>query len=708
MQQPPVVWKSLFFEDFEYLDDPRAPPDYEGEARALYATYVRALKGSKDRKGGAADQVYSPRLWPLMRLERALLIRWDELNVGQMLGTRIEHHMIRFICHLIHNFEADPWAQERVWSFYECRRLGRQITNWFGSQNSGKSSCSAAFANAFCVLHPVHTSVTLSNPYKDAGVFQLWTETQGFFDDIKADWGDRLADWTGAIYDPKKKTWSNNPQNTALLMSNTSSKGILRYSEAPGAGTIRLVAMDKVGKTQGGKAKDRRQQAGYFLMFLDEIGAGYATMDFLRTLPNICSNDNFHAFTACNPINPIGQLDGELGRPDAGFESLKIEEDFVWNSGYNSRTYRFDGPHSPAMLIPGGDKRWPWLFNQRRMDRLLRSTKTADSDLYNAQCRAFMQLGSGTRYVLTIPDIRAGMVNEEFEWSSETKWKVAFLDPALSTDGDEAIYTLLEGGTRRYIDGSTSPIVYCAKQTSIPLFTGKVADQEWVRKCAAVRGPGNKDNHTLNQMIPVEEQLAVEAAFLLKLDQCPPAHFGYDDSMRSKVMEAMMWCMGTSTKAVSSVGDPEDIPMYPPTYREDEKGKRHLVTWREDCQKLVSQFWFFGAAVVRSGLFKCHPSSMFALNEATQRLWAYAAGGRKRVVESKKEMKLRYNGKSPDHADSLFGALYIARKLGLLQLRIDLPSATERLTPASRETFIHRQWAKRKPATGLYATGTRH
>jgi hypothetical protein len=182
--------------------------------------------------------------------------------------------------------------------------------------------------------------------------------------------------------------------------------------------------------------------------------------------------------------------------------------------------------------------------------------------------------------------------------------------------------------------------------------------------------------------------------------------------MRSKVMEAMMWAMGDAPKAVSSVGDPEDTPMYPPKWEVDAAtNKRTLITWKQDCQKFVSQVWFFGAAVVRSGMFRCHPSVMVALNQGTQRFWNYAAGGKKRVVESKKEMKVRSNGASPDEADSLFGAIYNAHRKGLLKLRIDLPSATEHLTLRARKappaSFIQRQWKTRRPTTGLHSTGTR-
>jgi hypothetical protein len=687
-------WKSKFFPDFTYIEEPRDPPPYDEELRAYIGV-----------KSGYDGEVFD---WPALRVERAALRMWKEFDIQDVTGSRIEHHMIRYLCHLIPSLEADPWFQEKVWSFYDTRQRKRKVTNWFGSQNSGKTTSMAAIAIGLGCLHPEFTRQTASGPYKDAGESPLWNAMEETFDEVRATWGDQLARWTGGILDPKTKTWRSNEKKTTCLMKATSSKGTLTFSEAPKAGTLKLVAMDEVGKVQGAKAKDRKQEDGYFIIYLDEIGAGYPTMKILQALHNLRSNRNFHMFTGCNPFNPVGQLDGELGRPARGYESLKIDEDYVWVSGEGSITYRFDGLQSPNMVLH--TNKWPWLFNEERHDQLLSGTQR-DSDFYNSQCRAFMNIGSGNRYVLNVPDIKAGMVDQPFEWTHEEKWRAAFLDPGLSTDGDAAVLTILEGGNQRLPSGDTSPITYASKQVTIPIFTGMIADAAWVAKTREVRGHAATNNPEVGDLVPVEEQLAVNTGWHLALEGVPRGNFGYDDSMRSKVMEAMTWALGDGPKAVSSVGDPEDTPMYPPKWEVDPgTNKRTLVTWKMDCQKFVSQVWFLGAAVVRSGHFRCHPSTMVALNQATQRFWNYAAGGRKRVVESKKEMKERNRGASPDEADSLFGAIYIAHRKGLLKLRINMPEATEHLTLRSKKpptSFIQRQWKTRRPTTGLNSTGTR-
>ena len=329
-----MVWTSKFFEEFVYLEDPRATPDYDEEVRAFIAA-----------KTGEGRKVFK---LPAMRLEREILRRWQEWNMFDLTFTRIEHHMIRYLCHLVSSLEADPWFQEKVWSFYDTRSRKRKITNWFGSQNSGKSTGCAVLAVGLGVLHPEYTRQTASGPFKDAGESPLWNAIEETFEEVRSEWGEKLAEWTGAIWDEKAKIWRSDEAKTCCLMKATTSKGSLRFSEAPKAGTLKLVAMDEVGKVQGAKAKDKLQNDGYFVIYLDEIGAGYPTMNILRALHNLRSNRNFHMFTACNPFNPVGQLDGELGRPSGGYESLKIDESFWWLSGEGSVTYRFDGLQSPT------------------------------------------------------------------------------------------------------------------------------------------------------------------------------------------------------------------------------------------------------------------------------------------------------------------------------------------------------------------------
>jgi hypothetical protein len=87
---------SLFFPDFTLVDQ----PDYLDEIRIFLGLKMRT---------DTSD-------WPLLRLERQIVLKYDAWGLGEITGDRIEHHMIRYLCHLVPSLEPDPWFQEKVWS----------------------------------------------------------------------------------------------------------------------------------------------------------------------------------------------------------------------------------------------------------------------------------------------------------------------------------------------------------------------------------------------------------------------------------------------------------------------------------------------------------------------------------------------------------------------------------------------------------------
>ena len=98
------------------------------------------------------------------------------------------------------------------------------------------------------------------------------------------------------------------------------------------------------------------------------------------------------------------------------------------------------------------------------------------------------------------------------------KQRVAYLDPALSSGGDEAVFTVLEIGERREIDGTLIPTVYGKSQEVIPIVTGMRADPEWVKASERVRG--QEGRIIVGETISPERQLAVACGV-----RCLVGHF---------------------------------------------------------------------------------------------------------------------------------------------------------------------------------------
>ena len=194
----------------------------------------------------------------------------------------------------------------------------------------------------------------------------------------------------------------------------------------------------------------------------------------------------------------------------------------------------------------------------------------------------------------------------------------------------------------------------------------------------------------------VERQLLIRTGLILRDESIPFDHFGYDDSMRGKVMEAFLWAMGQAPIIVSYVGEPDETPMYPARWTGDGRDRR-LVNWKDECRKFVSQVWFFGAAVVHSGMFRCHPSAMPALSSRPPPL-----GRIRRQSQTRRRKQSRLQRppapRIPRLSRSLFGAFHIASKKGLLKLHTNAarPSAVQQ-----RATSILKQWRTRRPGDGV-------
>ena len=137
-------------------------------------------------------------------------------------------------------------------------------------------------------------------------------------------------------------------------------------------------------------------------------------------------------------------------------------------------------------------------------------------------------------------------------WERNAQAARGLPDPALSSGGDEAVFTVLEIGERREIDGTLIPTVYGKSQEVIPIVTGMRADPEWVKASERVRGQEGRDHRRRDD----QPGAAVGGRVRVRCMELGISftHFGYDDSMRGKVMEAFQWAMGAQPIIVSYVG----------------------------------------------------------------------------------------------------------------------------------------------------------
>jgi len=600
------------------------------------------------------------------------------LKAREFFGEREEKVMIYYIAALIPALELDPWTQVKVWSFFDTRRENRRGSNWFGCQNSTKTSTCAALAIAFGVLHPEATNQKVAEPFKVSGEKKIWFMVQKFAESAKEAHRAEL-------------------QRMRCSIKNATTMDYVRFGMYPGSGFLDLIAADEPGKLQGAKSSDRDQSTGWLIAYLDEI-ALHPTQAFLEVLPNLTSNYNFHFFTDCNPELVPGQLDTELGKPKGGYRKLDLDSDFRWLSAYGTVTYRFDGLKSPNMEF--SKDRYPYIFGRKRL-HYFEDAYGKGNPKYNAQVRGLSPAGMDGFFVTSLEKLEAGKVFKQFQWLEKTPHEVGFLDPGFG--GDPAIFTHLSVGLIR--DLSTPEgfeAIVCREQFEIPVRPSAEIDEEWLPKIFRARG--NLGEMKMGDKLDPGKQLAIEAAIACIDRGIPYFNFGYDDSMRGWVVTAIIWAMGTGVLTVSYEGKPQNRKIWPKKFTEvaGGGGKQRPKLWSDECSKFVSQVWFQGAEILHAGqLFRGGDLCQRGLDQMENRRWKQS--GYKKDIESKDDYKTKFK-ESPDHADSLLGALHVVVERNLIALTFDKAVENER---SSGKVSLNSWKIQNRQTHGLRLTGSK-
>lgn len=657
--------------DFDYVPDPKEAPAWFQKA----AQELRPLGSAK---------------WSAMRVYRCLLkldgkeAPWretDDTGRRYIFGEREEIVFNRYMALLIPALIPDPWMQVKIWCYYDTVREGWKVTNFFGCQNATKSAYSAAMGVAMGVLNPEHTNQRMAEPFKSTGEKKVWRMVQRFAESAKIAHRAELADMRCHI-------------------KNSSASDTIRFGMYPDTGFFDLIAADDPGKLQGEKAADPEQQKGHLIAYLGEI-ALHPTQAFLKVLPNLTSNFNFHAITDCNPELIPGNLDTELGKPKSGFRKLNLDSDYAWDSAYGSRTYRFDGLKSPNMELTR--TRWPYIFDRKRL-QYFEEAYGKGNPKYNAQVRGLSLTGLGGFFVTSLGQIEAGRVFKEFEWTDAPKENIGFLDAGFG--GDPAIFThLAVGEARDTLHPEGFQVVNGNEQIEIRVSAEGPADEEWLEKIKLARGDSGGVSE--GQILSLERKLAIDTALECRKRNILYRNFGYDDSMRGQQwVNEVLWAMGTSPLTISYIGTPQKKAIWPVTFIEEGEGsdrRRRPKRWDEHSQKFVSQVWFQGAAIVHSGMFRAK-REVFGMAFDQAEVRRYEQKGKKYDIIPKDEYKALFN-QSPDYADSLFGALHVVVERGILRLTFDKANAGKPSSQSS--TSNNRSKNRRKRQTGLYSTGTK-
>ena len=375
------------------------------------------------------------------------------------------------------------------------------------------------------------------------------------------------------------------------------------------------------------------------------------------------TNKNFICISGCN-FKSTQTTEGQLCEPEGReYSDLDVDRDQEWPSAYKSYTVRLDGKYSPN-IIAGYDV-YEYLLKNKTYEESIEMYGERGPK-HMEQGRSFPVDSISDAYVTTREKIRAGGGEDEsYVFDSVRSTKTAYLDPGWGNDA--AMIGAFEFSTARLQDSEANyhsgeifmPI--CAIQ-EIKLEVGKVSDQEWIDRLHAQSNGAMM--FTLGQPVTMDMQMAVATGEFLQKHDIPRDHFGFDDSMRSSIVTALISVLGQSIHAISSIGTASD----------------RIVTLKGDKAEdlyynQVTEYWFNVADMIQRGQFRGAQLVPAAINQLCRRMWKHV--GKKKQIEIKADYKAANQGKSPNDADVLCGGYEMALRHGFSQNQRSRPESID-------------------------------
>ena len=162
----------------------------------------------------------------------------------------------------------------------------------------------------------------------------------------------------------------------------------------------------------------------------------------------------------------------------------------------------------------------------------------------------------------------------------------------------------------------------------------------------------------------MDMQMAVATGEFLQLHNIPKDHFGFDDSLRSSIVTALISVLGQSIHAISSIGTASDRVV---TLKGDKADELYY--------NQVTEYWFNMADTIQRGQFRGAQLVPGAISQLCRRMWKHI--GKKKQIETKADYKAANQSKSPNDADVLCGGHEMALRHGFSQNQRSRPQSIE-------------------------------
>lgn len=435
-------------------------------------------------------------------------------------------------------------------------------------------------------------------------------------------WGS-LVDFIRAIPSPNKA------RDTGLPLKIADSIGIIRY-ESPtfsssDRSTISLIAAEK-SKEKDAIGKLIGMHNGLVIIVADELSElTPAILEYALPGGNLPTNPDYQ-FVGLS--NPNGYFDpfATIWKPKAGWLSIDVDSE-QWETQFGTGLH-FDAMKSPNVLaneivfpLPGNPEK-SFLPTAAKIADAEKAEGGRNSPRFWRMIRGFMCPTGAENVIYSEQDIVVYKGDEPAIWGDEPLTRIAMLDPGFTNGGDKSILKFaLFGKTKDGVDclcydKEEELLIDVTDKSDNPSF--QIAKQ-FKRRCEEEGAlPQNSGIDATGAGGPFCD--IVEVVWSRLIYRC---HFG---------------------------GKASELPV------SDTDSTPGNVRYYDR----VTEIWYSGRDFLRNGQLKGITPKMAA--EMAERHYGTTGGDKKIYVESKKIMKHRTGGKSPDTADSGFIGLDLCRR----------------------------------------------
>lgn len=530
------------------------------------------------------------------------------------------HQLMPWIDHF-KEFVSLVWGRKEcvrrfLWNPYALRMLEAARENKFlavaGHASSGKSEFFAVYAIARFLIGACFPDRPLASP-EYVKVFITSTTLEESRGRI---WGVVEAYWSEAC------TFFGGEQYMQAKLVSSLGK-IVRINPHDGKpNQLSGIVLVAGGKGQDKEASTKIGFKNRCVIFIADELALLTHSLYNTAITNLKSNDYFQFIGISNPSSVFDPF-GVFMEPDDGWAS--IDETF---DGWKTKTgycIRFDGEKSPNVIA--GREVWTGILTLRALADL-KSLHGPRSPEYYRMVRGFLSPDGDTNAIYTeVEIVSSGSQGSVSTWLT-TPTRVAFLDPAFSLGGDEA------------------PVCFCLVGDYFsPLHQKQVRgiQLETTINLMLKVDAGNKETDRNQQLINLFHS------------ECSKRNVGIEDRGMDSTGAGDPFAslaaitMGRGFQLVSFAGAASDKTVSLTDRR----------TGKDRFANRVTEIWYVGKEMMKSGQIRGLDAETCVQMCARM----YKTLDKEKVeVESKRVMKQRTNGRSPDRADAFFGCIEIARR----------------------------------------------